>query len=65
MIKYNVYRNDKMKDVDFYVTNTTDSEVIGYWLLRSSHNVMNREPDRLDKAKIDMADWKEVTLGKN
>lgn len=55
------YRNLKMRDVDFYVVNITSTEVIGYWLLRSSGAVMSL--DRIDRDNINPADWTEVSDG--
>lgn len=55
-----LFRNHKMKDVDFYVTNVTDEEVVGFWLTRGAHQMIYKSPDRIPLNKIVIEDWKEV-----
>lgn len=63
MIKGNLYRNKYQTDVDFYVTNVTEHYVAGYWILRSNKGIMNRDPDKIQKNRIVMKDWKKVING--
>lgn len=63
VVKGIVYRNERMRDVDFYVTNVTDDHVIGWWLRRYTGAIVNKEPDRLVRGRIKEIDWKEVQDG--
>lgn len=55
-----LFRNVKMKDVDFYVTVVVEYNVYGWWILRQSKNLADPKLDCIDYRDIIPKDWKEV-----
>lgn len=59
-LKGKLFRNLKMTEVDFYVTNVKEEGVVGFWIYRNSKKLLNAKPDVIPYHKIDPKEWKEV-----
>lgn len=59
-LKGKLFRNKKIKDVDFYVTAVKEDCVVGFWVYRSNKNLLHKKPDTIPFNKIIPEEWKEV-----
>ena len=59
-LKGKLFRNKKMKDVDFYVTNVKEDSVVGFWIYRGTRTMLYKKPDVIPFSKIVPEEWKEV-----